>query len=117
MAESKEDINLKLSGMTCANCALKIETKLNNLKGVKRAVVNFAYEEATEVEETIETKDPTNIIYGSCKVESEKALLVIDAKGNREAWIPKSCLKSGDKDSTKFVVHNWFIDNIKWSDS
>ncbi len=46
MAESKEDINLKLSGMTCANCALKIETKLSSLQGVKRAVVNFANEEA-----------------------------------------------------------------------
>ena len=33
--------------MTCANCALKIETKLNNLEGVNTAVVNFANEEAT----------------------------------------------------------------------
>jgi Cu+-exporting ATPase len=47
MAETKEDINLKLSGMTCANCALKIENKLSNLEGVKNAVVNFANEEAT----------------------------------------------------------------------
>ena len=47
MAETKEDINLKLSGMTCANCALKIENKLGSLKGVKNAVVNFANEEAT----------------------------------------------------------------------
>ena len=47
MVETKEDINLKLSGMTCANCALKIETKLSSLKGVKSAVVNFANEEAT----------------------------------------------------------------------
>ena len=47
MAETKEDINLKLSGMTCANCALKIENKLGNLEGVKSAVVNFANEEAT----------------------------------------------------------------------
>ncbi|MHA2006686.1 MAG: heavy metal translocating P-type ATPase [Promethearchaeota archaeon] len=47
MAESKEDINLKLSGMTCANCALKIENKLSGLEGVRNAVVNFANEEAT----------------------------------------------------------------------
>ncbi|MFX1278959.1 MAG: heavy metal translocating P-type ATPase [Promethearchaeota archaeon] len=47
MAGSKEGINLKLSGMTCANCALKIETKLNSLDGVNTAVVNFANEEAT----------------------------------------------------------------------
>ncbi|MFX0030302.1 MAG: heavy metal translocating P-type ATPase [Candidatus Hermodarchaeota archaeon] len=47
MVESKENINIKLGGMTCANCALKIETKLNSLKGVNSAVVNFANEEAT----------------------------------------------------------------------
>ncbi|MFW9873253.1 MAG: heavy metal translocating P-type ATPase [Candidatus Thorarchaeota archaeon] len=47
MTETKENINIKLGGMTCANCALKIETKLNNLKGVNTAVVNFANEEAT----------------------------------------------------------------------
>jgi len=47
MAETKENINIKLGGMTCANCALKIETKLNSLEGVNTAVVNFANEEAT----------------------------------------------------------------------
>jgi Cu+-exporting ATPase len=47
MTESKESINIKLGGMTCANCALKIETKLNNLEGVSTAVVNFANEEAS----------------------------------------------------------------------
>lgn len=45
--ESKEKIKIKLSGMTCASCALKIETKLKNLSGVNSSVVNFASEEAT----------------------------------------------------------------------
>jgi Cu+-exporting ATPase len=45
--ESKEKIKIKLSGMTCASCALKIETKLKNLSGVSSSVVNFANEEAT----------------------------------------------------------------------
>jgi Cu+-exporting ATPase len=47
MTETQENMNLKLGGMTCANCALKIETKLNGLDGVNKAVVNFASEEAT----------------------------------------------------------------------
>jgi Cu+-exporting ATPase len=47
MVETKEKVNIKLGGMTCANCALKIETKLNGLGGVNTAVVNFANEEAT----------------------------------------------------------------------
>ena len=33
--------------MTCASCALKIETKLKGLDGVNTSVVNFANEEAT----------------------------------------------------------------------
>ena len=33
--------------MTCASCALKIETKLRGLDGVNSSVVNFANEEAT----------------------------------------------------------------------
>jgi len=44
--EKIENINIKLGGMTCANCALKIENKLKNLNGVESAVVNFAIEEA-----------------------------------------------------------------------
>jgi len=45
--ESKEKVKIKLGGMTCASCALKIETKLKNLDGVNSSVVNFANEEAT----------------------------------------------------------------------
>ncbi len=44
---SSEKIKIKLGGMTCASCALKIETKLKNLEGVSGSVVNFASEEAT----------------------------------------------------------------------
>ena len=45
--ESQEKIKIKLGGMTCANCAYKIETKLKDLEGVSSSVVNFANEEAT----------------------------------------------------------------------
>ncbi len=45
--ESKDKVKIKLGGMTCANCALKIETKLKNIDGVNSSVVNFANEEAT----------------------------------------------------------------------
>ncbi|MCK4382811.1 MAG: HAD-IC family P-type ATPase, partial [Candidatus Lokiarchaeota archaeon] len=59
MAETKEDINLKLSGLTCANCAIKIEKKLNSLEGVNKAVVNFANEEATVEYDPKTTNYPT----------------------------------------------------------
>jgi len=47
VSESNEKVKIKLSGMTCASCALKIETKLKNLEGVSSSAVNFANEEAT----------------------------------------------------------------------
>jgi Cu+-exporting ATPase len=37
----------KVSGMTCANCALTIEKKLNGIHGVHAASVNFANEKVT----------------------------------------------------------------------
>ena len=45
--QSREKVKIKLGGMTCASCALKIETRLKNLDGVRSSVVNFANEEAT----------------------------------------------------------------------
>ncbi|NHJ21025.1 MAG: heavy metal translocating P-type ATPase [Candidatus Lokiarchaeota archaeon] len=45
--KTEEKMKIKLGGMTCASCALKIETKLKNMDGVNSSVVNFANEEAT----------------------------------------------------------------------
>ncbi len=44
--ELKQKVKIKLGGMTCASCALKIETKLKGIDGVNSSVVNFANEEA-----------------------------------------------------------------------
>ena len=44
-----ERIDLPISGMTCANCAAKIEKALARVPGVSRSAVNFAAEEATVV--------------------------------------------------------------------
>lgn len=45
--EETREINIKIGGMSCASCAVKIEKTLKNLKGVKSATVNFATETAT----------------------------------------------------------------------
>ncbi|MHA1733146.1 MAG: heavy metal translocating P-type ATPase [Promethearchaeota archaeon] len=42
----EEKLKIQLGGMTCANCALKIEKQLNTLDGVKAATVNFGNETA-----------------------------------------------------------------------
>lgn len=38
---------LSITGMTCANCAMKVEKELNKQAGVEKAAVNFATERAT----------------------------------------------------------------------
>jgi Cu+-exporting ATPase len=45
--DKQAKIQLKISGMSCASCAVNIETGLNALPGVSRAAVNFANEKAT----------------------------------------------------------------------
>ena len=45
--EQTREITLKITGMTCAACAAKVEKALSSLKGVKRASVNLATEKAT----------------------------------------------------------------------
>lgn len=48
MAEKpKKKTDIKISGMGCASCAIKIEKSLDNLEGVQEAQVNLATEKAT----------------------------------------------------------------------
>ncbi|MGL4745674.1 MAG: cation transporter, partial [Dermatophilaceae bacterium] len=49
-ATGARDVELVLTGMTCASCANRIERKLNTVDGV-RAQVNFATEKARVVVE------------------------------------------------------------------
>ncbi|MED4779584.1 heavy metal translocating P-type ATPase [Brevibacillus choshinensis] len=46
ITENKQ-INLQITGMTCAACAIRIEKGLNKLEGVATANVNFAMEKAS----------------------------------------------------------------------
>ncbi len=45
----KTRLNLPVTGMTCANCALSVERNLRKAEGVGEATVNFATEEAAVV--------------------------------------------------------------------
>ena len=44
---AEKNINIPITGMSCANCALAIERTVKKLPGVKTASVNFATEEAS----------------------------------------------------------------------
>ena len=41
-----EVLRITIQGMDCASCAVNIERRLNKLKGVEKAQVNYASEEA-----------------------------------------------------------------------
>ena len=45
--KNKKKTEIKISGMTCANCAKTIEKSISNLKGVSKAQVNLGTEIAT----------------------------------------------------------------------
>ncbi len=45
--ESKKKVEIKVSGMSCASCALNVEKSLKNLEGVEEAHVNIGTEKAT----------------------------------------------------------------------
>ena len=47
--EELDRIDLPITGMSCASCALKIEKGLASIEGVSKATVNFAAEKATVV--------------------------------------------------------------------
>ncbi|AEV68800.1 copper/silver-translocating P-type ATPase [Acetivibrio clariflavus DSM 19732] len=54
MTEVDRKETFKISGMSCAACAARIEKGLNKLEGVKKASVNFAMEKATvEFEDSV----------------------------------------------------------------
>ena len=41
------ELKLKIEGMHCTGCSLRLERVLNNLEGVKSATVNFEEKQAT----------------------------------------------------------------------
>ena len=43
---TEKNVNIPVTGMTCANCALNIERSVKKLPGVKETSVNFASEQA-----------------------------------------------------------------------
>ncbi|MGZ7049154.1 MAG: heavy metal translocating P-type ATPase, partial [Methanobacterium sp.] len=47
MAKKQKKTEIKVSGMSCASCALNIENNLNEVEGVDEARVNFGTERAT----------------------------------------------------------------------
>jgi Cu+-exporting ATPase len=103
-AKELERIDLPITGMSCASCALKIEKGLAGVEGVSKATVNFAAEKATVVFHPEQT-DLSRLIdkvkdlgYGA---RSEKVLLPI------QGMTCASCVNKVEKtlNSVRGVIH------------
>ncbi|MEG0260743.1 MAG: heavy metal-associated domain-containing protein, partial [Lysinibacillus sp.] len=47
MSSEQKEVNLQITGMTCAACAIRIEKGLNKMDGVETANVNLALEKSS----------------------------------------------------------------------
>lgn len=56
MSKHEKKAKIKISGMTCASCALNVEKSLRNITGVKEAQVNLSTEEAVVDYDPSQTK-------------------------------------------------------------
>ena len=70
-ATATAQVELPITGMTCASCANRIERKLNKLDGVT-ATVNYATEKAT-------------VAYDASAVKPEQLLGAVEAAGYKAA--------------------------------
>ncbi|MGM0770415.1 MAG: heavy metal translocating P-type ATPase, partial [Halobacteriota archaeon] len=124
-ASEPADSTLKVTGMTCAACALRIEDSLKKQPGVLSATVNLPLEKAsvkydpkltdtTKLEETIVDtgygilKDEVNFDVGgmtcaACAANIERALKKLDGVSNASVNFPMSSAHA-EYDSSKVSI-------------
>ena len=88
------DVELDISGMTCASCANRIERKLNKLDGVT-ASVNYATERArVSYPETVSTDDLVATVaaagYAAALPAPDAEPAGVDDDGRTPSWSPSS---------------------------
>ena len=70
------DVNLDISGMTCASCATRIERKLNRIEGVS-ATVNYATEKARVQSTGVDTATLTATLIAAVEAAGYRAALPV----------------------------------------
>lgn len=105
------EIKLLLNGLDCANCANKIEDKVNKINGVKEATVNFSTtiltaelkEESIKDEIINEIKSIVKKLEPHVKVEEKTDSKEI--KNNTKACT-SSCCSSDNHETSKSEIHS-----------
>lgn len=92
MEEREKYIKLLLKGLTCANCANKIEEKVNNINGIEEASINFT---TTMLKAKLKDNSEENKIITEIRKivkELEPDVIVEEVKGKlKQARQVKSC--------------------------
>lgn len=89
------EIKLVLSGLNCANCANKIEAKVNKIKGIESASLNFS---TTILTVEIEKEEEKNNIVNEIKLivkKLEPHVKVIEKLDNKDINVGKISCTSG----------------------
>lgn len=113
MDEGIKKVKLLLKGLSCANCANKIESKVNNIKGVEEAFVNFATSTLTiEVLEGYKKEELIEEVKGIVK-SIEKDVIIEEIKGSLKRptkTVSKcednSCVINDNSDINAEIINN-----------
>ena len=105
------EIKLILSGLNCANCANKIETKVNKINGIENASLNFSTTVLTvEINKEEEKNNIVNEIKSIVK-KLEPHVKVIEKSDNKDIKVNKSectsscCANSHEHESNNEEHH------------
>ena len=105
------EIKLVLSGLNCANCANKIETKVNKINGIENASLNFSTTVLTiEINKEEEKNNIVNEIKSTVK-KLEPHVKVIEKLDNKDIKVNKSgctsscCINSHEYESNNEEHH------------
>ena len=105
------EIKLVLSGLNCANCANKIETKVNKINGIENASLNFS---TTVLTVKINKEEEKNNIVNEIKLivkKLEPHVKVIEKSDNKDIKVNKSectsscCTNSHEHESNNEEHH------------
>lgn len=66
--ENKKQLSIQTEGITCAGCAMDLETVLRNIDGIFNATVNYA-------------EDTIRIEYNPDKLKAEQILAIVKKMG------------------------------------
>ena len=112
------EIKLVLSGLNCANCANKIETKVNKISGIKNVSLNFS---TTVLTVEFDKKEEKNNIINEIKSivkKLEPQVKVIEKLDNKDISVSKvectsSCCVDSDEHGNHDGDHNSHTHELK----